>query len=551
MRPGPPRGAWLGPALALALLLLACFAAFQPALDAGLVDFDDADMLAALHALHAQPGGPAGRIAWAFTTFDFGHWQPLSWLSLAADEALWGPGPAGHHRTNLLLHALNAALVLGLARTLLRRALPALAPGVLTAGALLAALAFAVHPLRVESVAWIAERRDVLCGAFWLTAVWRYLVVLRVDVLVVAATTLSLLCKAWGLSLPLVFVAIDLGLARRSGLAALLRGKLAVIVPCLAAAALAGWAQHAAGVSRAWEQHGLAQRAAQAAYGLVFYVWKTLVPTGLSPLHPLRAPLDPLEGRFVLAGAVVLAAAAAAWSARRRAPALVAALACYALVLAPVLGFTQAGPQLVAERYSYLACLPFALLAAGGLARVARERPLVPLLAAGLLAAAAVPATRAQTRVWRDPVALWTSAVAVHPDHYFARFQLGRALFLQARDAEALAQLQVALADLPPDRAGRVAIMQTAAAVLGNLDRLDEAFALWDEVLRLDPDNLLVRIDAGLAHALRRDYAAAATHWRHALAVADQAPRTELERTALARARDLLAQAEAEIAAGR
>ena len=501
---------WGAPALIAVLSALA----FAPALGADFVSFDD---LQNIQLNHRFRGFGAGHLAWMFGSSHMGHYHPLTWLSLALDYELFGLDGPAFHRTNVALHAATAIAFYFLARRILR-----LAAGdeSVSLAALGAALLFALHPLRVESVAWVTERRDVLAGLFFVLAVslwlrwaeaarppralgghrirprpalaavlfgaaslgafhftvdtshpgvlgWGLLgppglllalILLGASLVAAGRTTstgveaftrwrslallallLSLLAKAWGIVLPAVLLVLDAWpLGRLEGerplrrWTALVAEKTPVIVCSLAFMRLASWAQSegGAGAMVSAARHGPLERLAQGFYGLMFYPWKTLLPAGLAPIYELPAELSLAQPRFLVpalaAGALTLALVLA----RRRFPAGLAAWAAYAAIVSPVLGVAQSGPQLVADRYSYLACLPFALLAGGGLVLARRRGGWVrrAALSALVLALALLAlGTRARSRAWQSSTALWEAAYAVNPESPLTLLSLGAA----------------------------------------------------------------------------------------------------------------------------
>jgi tetratricopeptide (TPR) repeat protein len=438
--------AWL---CALAVLAATC-ATFWPALDGAWLEWDDVPLLLERDEWR---GLSDRHLAWMLTTFHMGPYQPLSWMSYALDHALWGLDPRGYHLTNVLLHAATAACVFFIARRIfavaasrrLARVAERAAPTSwqVDAAAALAALFWALHPLRVESVAWITERRDCLSVLFlalsslaWLAHVrraergvrsWSYW-------LAVAAFAAALGAKGLALTLPLALLAIDawpLGrLGERAGRGAralaLVVEKWPFFALSAAAAALAFAGQRAAGAVFESEHHGPVERIAQALYGLAFYVRKTVWPSDLMVLYPMSFPLDAGEPRFVISGVAVALGLALLAVARRRIPAAIVAFACYAAFVAPVLGLTQTGSQLVADRYAYQSCIPLALLAGGALLSLAiRNRWARVALGAGALALVPLAAaTRAQIAVWRDTVSLWEHDLAIDPADNPARRKL-------------------------------------------------------------------------------------------------------------------------------
>lgn len=316
-------------------------------------------------------------------------------------------------------------------------------------GALVAALAFALHPLRVESVAWASERRDVVCGALVLASVLAYLRARepgkpeRSLAPALAVHALALLGKGMAMTTPLVLLVLDEYPLRRRAW----KEKVPFLVLSAGAAAAGMWAQQR--IRWPLEQHGLLGRAAQSFYALAWYPLKTLWPSGLSALHELRPPLDPLEPRFLLAQACVLAAACWLWTRRRRRPAIAASAAAYAVMLAPVSGAFQFGPQLVADRYSYLPMLPAALLA-GAAARAGFERSRAKTAAvAALVLAVLLGLTVRQQSYWADGEALWTRVLDFDPASASAQISLGARRAEQGRLHEAEARFLAAAEGTP------------------------------------------------------------------------------------------------------
>ena len=440
-------------------LVLAVFAAFLPTLGGDFVAWDDD--LNFTENPHYRGLSPA-HLRWMLTTLHGGHYQPLSWITLGLDYVVWGMNPVGYHLTNLLIHAATAILCYYVIAALLARTSRAHDAGVRVAAAV-GALFFAIHPLRVESVAWASERRDVLSGFFYLLAVLGYLRMQdgargRWFVLSLVAFLLSLLSKAWGITLPVVLLALDWYPLRRSFRGSVLLEKVPYALVALAFGVLAFRAQEPVEAMRSLAQHGMMARAAQAAYGLCFYLGKTIVPRALSPLYLLELQLDPTRPRYVLAVAGVLGVTFVLILLRRRAPGLLTAWVCYATIVSPVLGFVQTGPQIAADRYTYLACLPWAVVLAGGLEALAAAHAEGRLAVAGWYAALGASAvtlavlgalTFEQTRIWKDSRALWEYVLRIDTTNYVAYTNRGY-LRTMAGDAQGgLADYDTALAIHP------------------------------------------------------------------------------------------------------
>jgi len=466
-RPPLPVARWLP--IGLAALVSGVALAFAPIYSEGFgpgyLDYDDPENLVANPHWRELTGA---NLAWMLSSAHMGHYQPLTWLSFALEAALFGPDPGTMHATNIALHALSAVLLVFVARRLLLALRPDTLPALVDAAGLLAGGLFALHPLRCESVCWLTERRDVLSGVFYLVALLAWLRFVqdgrreRERWIAIAALALSLAAKAWGITFFAVLLVLDLGvLRRRAGTrgeswSALLREKLPFAGLAFVFGGLAWWAQAQAGSTlQSFEQHGPVERGLQAAYASLHYLVQTVAPFGLHPAHELPERFDAGEPRFLAGLAFLVGASAAAWFFRRRAPGWAAAWWCYLIVLAPVSGLAQAGPQLVADRYTYLACVPWACLAGASVLHLTRHVSLRAAGAGGVLACAFLGwRTSEQSRLWADPERLWRHTLEHAPgQHTTASIQL--------------AQLAVARAERSADAAERRRHLQEADTLLG------------------------------------------------------------------------------------
>jgi hypothetical protein len=284
------RARWTVPAIAALSAL-----AFVPALGADFVNWDDE--ISFLRNRDYRGLGPV-HLRWMFTTTLLGHWSPLTWLTWSVNYAVGGMQPFGYHLLSVLLHAINVALFALVSRRLLAQGfrLPASSPAIV-AGAVFAALAFGIHPLRAESVAWISGRRDVLCATFYLASVLAYLrgvsagapIERRWWTISVAAFAAALSAKASALTLPLTLLLLDVyPLARRArGWRALLVEKIPYAVLAAGAAVMAFLARNEGGNITDYGRYGLDSRIALSAYTFAFYPWKSLWPTGLAAGYEL------------------------------------------------------------------------------------------------------------------------------------------------------------------------------------------------------------------------------------------------------------------------
>jgi tetratricopeptide (TPR) repeat protein len=467
-------------------------AAFLPVLRNGFVNWDDPANI--VDNPHFR-GFDVARLRWMFTTFHMGHYHPLSWLSLAADHSLWGMNPAGYHLTSLLLHSANAALFYFLALGLLRLAIPAAAQGLrLQTCAALAALLFSLHPLRVESVAWASERRDVLSAFFYLGSILLYLRAQtsparwRRTALIASWTAFacSLLSKAVGIGLPVTLLCLDLAVLERRDRESW-RGILLEKVPFAGLGAgvalLALFASSKSTVILSLAAQSPSARLAQTFYGLAFYLCKSVWPTGLAAIYARPSDLSILTWPYSGAAAFVFAVSVLATFMRRRVPALAASWVHYVTVLLPLSGLFTAGPQVAADRYSYLSCLGWPLLAAGGALAACRRQGWGGKWLAAILAAACLGlglATWRQTGMWRDSLTLWRAAYPLNRSNTLVQSNLALTYYNLGVDEEASGRLADAAGRYTEALAVYPGLWQ-AHQNLGNLllARRDAASALW------------------------------------------------------------------------
>src|SRR5881409_3926095 len=451
---------WLVPVL----IAVVTFAAFLPTLQNQFVNWDDPRNF--LENPHYR-GLTWTHLRWMWTTH-LGHYIPLTWMTLGLDYLLWGMNPVGYHLTSLLLHAANAVVFFFVVLRTLTRALPSPSERsyALAVSAGFAALVFAIHPLRVESVAWVTERRDVLSGLFYLSAILVYLRACERGArgrgwywLSVAVFGCALLSKSMVVNLPIVLLILDVYPLRRLGGSIGWRSeparrayveKIPFVLLAAAASAIAVMAQSSVHAVASLAQLSVPGRVAISTYGVSFYLWKTVAPVNLSPVYELRPPVNPWATPFLLSYGVVLALTAIALALRRRVPGLPAAWVAYIVVLLPVLGIFQSGPQIAADRYTYLASLGWAILVSAGVLSHWRRRPfLFTGLAACVLFGLGI-LTWNQVQVWRDSEKLWTHALSTYPKSSIAENNLGNVRADQSKLAEAIEHYRQAL-DINPE----------------------------------------------------------------------------------------------------
>ena len=518
------------------------------------VSYDDPDYVTAnpqVTAAFTREG-----VAWAFSNRFNGNWQPLTWLSHMLDSALFGDWAGGHHLVSALLHAVNAALLF---------AVLAAATGALWRSALVAAL-FALHPLHVESVAWISERKDVLSTCFALLSTWAYVQYTRGrSPALYAATFLflafGLMAKAMLVTLPCVFLLLDRWPLQRPLAARLVVEKLPFFTLALCFCGITIMSQHEVGATADGSGLALAERLANAVVASVAYLGDTFWPGGLAILHP--HPYLPETGgsppaSWQIAGAsVLLLVVTAATLVGRRGYALVGWL-WYLGMLVPVLGLVQMGVQGRADRYTYLPHVGlFIFLVWGSAELVTRLAGESAVRARALKRAVAVAAmltltacgllTWQQARHWRDSHSLFQHAVAVYPrsptlrvglgevlaqtgevaaaekqyrsalalDPSFpeAHNNLGGVLMAQGRASDALEHFQAAVRSEPGVLETRINLANALVA----LGRTQEAIAHYAEVLRVAPGSAEAHFNLGNALLSEGRLEEAATHFRAAV----------------------------------
>lgn len=433
-----------------AALALLTFAVFAPSLRNGYVDFDDPQYV--FENLRVQQGLTLDNVRWAFTTGYFSNWHPLTWLSYMLDYELFGLAPWGYHLVNVLFHAANAGLLV-LALTRLTGA-PVLA--------LVAAAFFAIHPLRVESVAWIAERKDVLSGFFGILCLLAYANYVKAPskiryALVALWLALGLMAKPMLVTWPCVLLLLDYWPLRRipSLRDARAFGRCAAEkLPLFALAAASSVATFFAQRGQAMvslDEFPLSVRLANAPVAYARYVANTVWPSGLAAhyAHPGHGLTAAQVAAAVLA---LLVLTLAALLAIRRAPFAIVGWLWFVGTLVPVIGLVQVGSASMADRYTYLPAIGLAVavvwLAAAAAARWPRTRPALAAAAVALLAVHAALTIR-QIAVWRDSESLYTRALAVDPRNAMVHHFLGAWYVDEGRIPEARARFEQALLIAP------------------------------------------------------------------------------------------------------
>jgi tetratricopeptide (TPR) repeat protein len=488
------------------------------------VNYDDDRYVTANDVV--QGGLTAEGIGWALTAKHASNWHPLTWTSHMLDVSWYGLEAGAHKRTSVLVHALAALLLYLALAGAAGRPWPAF----------LAAALFAWHPLRVESVAWVAERKDVLSGLFAFLTLWLHVGYARRGgalryVLVLVALALGLAAKPMLVTLPFVLLLFDRWpLERREPLVRLAVEKL----PHLALAAASSWmtlvAQRASGATELLGDLPFALRLENALASLGVYVGQTLWPSGLACLYPHAAllPGDPgarLAVPALLGGLLLILASAGALLCRRRTPAVLCGWLWTLGTLVPVAGLVQVGFQAHADRYTYLPSVGLGLLVAYSLAELVRARPRLRPLVAGAsglaLAALALTAAR-QVDTWRDSETLWTHCLDVSEENFVAHNNLGR-IRATAQDLDAARFHFEAAVRLrpgtPPDRAA-AETHANLGAVLALQGEAQAAMDAFKRATELDDEDAEAHAQLGRLMALAGRDAGSVQHLARALDLA-------------------------------
>jgi protein O-mannosyl-transferase len=435
------------------LLVLATLALYNPVVHHPFVNFDD-DRYVTDNS-HVMGGLHWSTVRWAFTSFEEANWHPLTWLSHALDCQLFGLNPAGHHYTNVLLHAANVLLLFWI----LWRSSGATGPS------LIVAALFAVHPVNVESVAWVAERKNILSMLFFLLALWAYQRYVQKPGLwryaaVAGAFACGLMAKPMVITLPFVLLLWDYWPLRRiaDGNAAtaniprfsltwLAVEKMPLLLLSAASAVVTVKAQKAGDAIGSIVQYPLWARLENSIVAYVRYMGKAVWPTRLTPIYP--HPGTSLKIGEVAAAAVLLLAITALTVAAKRRRYLLVGWLWFLGTLVPMIGLVQVGTQAMADRYAYLPLVGLFILVAWLLAELGEEChiPATWLAGAGAccVLALALVAHR-QIGYWGNNLALWSHAVQAEPGSFIAEDNLGGALLEAGRYNDAMQHFHAAVA---------------------------------------------------------------------------------------------------------
>ncbi len=497
---------------------------YVPVIEADFVGYDDE--LYVTKNLYVQAGPTAESLSWAFTTFATGNWHPLTWISHMLDCAIYGLNPSGHHLTNLVLHCANTILLF-------------LALDVLTGSiwkSAIVAILFGIHPLHVESVAWVSERKDVLSTLFWMFALLAYAFYTRAPTLkrymsVAVAFVLGLLAKPMVVSLPVVLLVLDYWPLKRFDqtgacgnrwrhiwcliLEKLPMGALSLASCVVTYVAQKGWPGTKMGCL---PDLPLSVRIDNAVVSYITYLAKAIWPSNLAVIYP--HPQNSIPHWQVLACTVAfLLLSWATFILRAHHPYLLSGWLWYVVTLIPVIGIIQVGEQAMADRYTYIplvgvfiAAIWYGSRLVEGIAVNRLLRSALVVISVGVMVVLSA-FTRAQTQYWHDSISLFSHALRVTKNNYVAHLNLAVALESRGDYESARYHYEQALR-LQPDW---VHALYNYAVLHGRLGNKRSAMALYRKVVRIQPDHALAHYNIGVMYDEEGNIEAAIREYRKAI----------------------------------
>ncbi len=507
-------------------LLALIVASYWPVHRFGFVNYDDAEYVA--ENLRVQAGLTAENVRWAFRTLFFENWHPLTWLSYMLDYQLFGLNPGAFHLVNVFFHALNTSLLF----TVFKRMTGARWPSAFVAGI------FALHPLHVESVAWVSERKDVLSAFFWMLTLWAYVRYverpqLQRYLLAILFFAMGLMAKPMLVTLPFVLLLLDFWPLRRlqftsspPGIRAQTRNgpnfpqpfvrliveKIPFFLLTALSCIITYAAQHGARVTMA--SLPVAKRLTNAAVSYGRYLVKSFWPENLAVYysHPGQWPLWQIVGACLLLAAITALALGRRW----KSPYLTVGWFWYLGMLVPVIGLVQVGSQSMADRYMYVPLIGLLIMVGWGAAELAawwRVKPMGLLVCNGAALLGCLAVSRSAVLVWKDSVSLFEHALAVTTASTVAHNSLGDALLAEGKTNEAFAHFSAAL-EIDPEDA--LSYGNFGNILLGQ-GKIDEALAKYQKGLQFSPKNPELHHNAGLCLAKLGRFAEAIPDYSAAL----------------------------------
>ena len=464
---------------------------------------------------HIQQGLSWEGVKWAFTTIYGSNWHPLTWISHMLDIQFFGLNPAGHHLTNLIFHILATLLLFGFLRY---------ATGKVWVSSLVAAL-FALHPVHVESVAWVAERKDVLSAIFWFLTLWAYVYYTRSPnkrkyALVLILFAFGLLAKPMLVSLPFILLLLDYWplermTLNRQAVGLLLLEKIPLLIMAVASSIITVIAQQEA--ISGFNRIDFKIRLSNAILSYCIYLWQAFWPTGLAIFYPYANPhsINVLGCSFLL----VVVTVAVLWKGRQS-KFLITDWFWFIIALIPVIGIVQVGGQAHADRYTYLPFIGIFIIFIWGFNEISekiliRNKMVMKIVIAILFLALSVK-TWVQVGNWKNSLTLFYHAIDVTKGNDLAYMNLGLTTESMGRPLEAIDYYQKAI-DIDPNYGDA---HYNLATTLMHLGRTDEAIAHFKKALDIDPNKIITLDNLAAAYFQKNQVSNAIPLVQKALALA-------------------------------
>ncbi len=474
-------------------IALVTFAVYLPSLGNGFVNWDDPHYILDNERIRSLN---LDFFKWVFVNVSYSNWHPLTIISYAIDYSIWGTDPWGYHLVNIVFHALNTFLVFFLA---LRLVTLKASPGsrVPFAAAAVTAILFGLHPVHVESVTWVSERKDVLCGFFFFLTLLAYLRYAGAKaagrpfyyVASLLLFALALLSKPMAVTLPAVLLILDYYPLERldRGKPALLLEKAPFFLLAAFSAVVTVWAQGSGGAFVAIENYTQTMRVFLSIRGFIFYLYKMAFPLWLSPFYPPPLKVSLLDPGFIVSLILIIAiTAATVVAAAKRKKVFLAVWLFYVITLLPVVGILQVGNQAAADRYAYIPGLGPLILIGAGAGLLFEKRYKTALLLVILLTGLLAGKTIQQQAVWKDSLTLWSEAIRQYPNSIPLIYSNRGLEYRKLGDyPKALEDFNLALSVNP-------SYMPTyirRGLLYGVMERYDEAIADFDTAVKLRPDH--------------------------------------------------------------
>lgn len=495
------------------LLIAAILISYWQVKDFDFICFDDKPYVT--ENRRVQSGLTVKGFIWAFTTFHASNWHPLTWLSHMLDCELYGLNPMGHHWTSLQIHIANTLLLFFILQYM---------TGALWRSAFVAAL-FALHPLHVESIAWVAERKDVLSTFFGMLALLAYCRYAKQPslagyLLIILFLSMGLMAKPMLVTLPFLLLLLDFWPLERLRFVTVFRlvlEKIPLFVPVIISSCLTFMAQQSSGAVKSLESFPLTVRAANAFVSYASYAVKAIWPHNLTVFYPHPGNSLPLWQVF---GAILLVGGASVLAIRslKKYPYIAVGLFWYLGTLVPVIGLIQVGPQAMADRYTYIPMTGLFIIIAWGFSDLSTKwhyRKIVLTLFAVIILSVLAVSTFFQLGYWRSSIALFEYAVNITENNYLAHNNLGAALLEKGKFDKAVLHIKESLRIEP----GCKAALYNLGAALSAQGKLDKAVLHYNDVLKINPEDAIVHNNLADVLSVQGKLDEAVLHYNKALKI--------------------------------